>query len=88
MEILVAQKLLALFVVWHKHANALNLPDMLAPNGLLPFYTAQGANAHYPRLNLAPMRGIKMRRLKPLLKMLNYCNSLKLLSNLVMMIKL
>lgn len=22
---------------------------------LLPFYTAQGANAHYPRLNLAPI---------------------------------
>jgi hypothetical protein len=26
-----AQYLLALFVVWHKHANALNPPDMLAP---------------------------------------------------------
>ena len=28
---LVVQNLWALFVVWHKHANALNLPDMLAP---------------------------------------------------------
>ena len=31
MAILVAQNLLALFVVWHKCANTLNPPDIVAP---------------------------------------------------------
>ncbi len=40
----------------HKKATSfLKLMALLLFN-LLHFYTAQGANAHYPRLNLAPMR--------------------------------